>query len=467
MVVTGYFALVDLGITSAVVKYVAEYKGIHENKTVNEIISTSFFILTILGVIVAIGLIIISNYFDLLFKIGETNKYVVKELFWIAAIAALFIWPGKSLEAALQGFQGYGWLAINNIFSTICIGITAFIIFSKGFPITYYLASYYLFIIIKYISAYFIIYYRFLPENIKLFYYSKSLVKKLFGFGSYIFLGSIMNIIILQFDNILIGAYISVAAVSIYAVVYNLQNMIRGINSLIGGPLFPICAEMEGQRSYDRQKLLLFKGTKYTTFLFVSMVIITIMFTGPIVNNWMGNQFAESILPAQILLTFYIFNGTIDIGMGIITAKGFVKIPFFINMVNAIVNISISLLLVRYLGIVGVVLGTTIPMVLLNFPLLLYFILKLNGASVKEFYIKSIKTNLLVYGNCVILSVIMQKTINPDRLWLVVLEMAIVYGAALMTGYWWFLTKNEKEEIKSILKTCLGGSGKLNGNTSQ
>jgi O-antigen/teichoic acid export membrane protein len=456
MVVTGYFSLGDLGITSALVKFVAEFKGRLEYDKINGMISSSFSILMILGVGVALALLIVSYFFEALFRVEEMNRLMVKQLFWVAAGASLFIWPGKSLEAALQGFQSYGWLAVNNIISTLGIGISALYLFTHGFPITYYLAAYYFFTILRYISAYFLIYSLLLTDRLKLFYYPKQFMRQLFGFGSYVFLGSILNVVILQFDNILIGAYLSVAAVSIYAVVYNLQNLFRGINGLIGGPLVPLCAEMEGQGSYDRQKVLLFKGTKYMTLFFVSMVVITILFSGPIIRNWMGEQFTDSILPAQILLIFWIFNGPIGVGGGILLSKGLVRVPFIINLVNAICNLTLSVILIRYYGIVGVVLGTTIPMVVINFPLYLHYILKKTGVTMREYFQNAIKRSLLICFIGAALAILIQAVHFPTQLWVVAMEMSLAYGLTLLAGYKWILSRGEKEDFHAIIRTFAG-----------
>ena len=455
MIITGYLFLCDFGMTAGVIKYVAEYLGNKDYDKVNDVISASFSVLLVIGILSALILVILSYYFDMLFNVQPDNKIIVKQLFWVAAVASLIVWPGKVFESALQGFQGYGWLAINNIGGAICTGLAAYIIFSHHMTITLYLAILYLIIIIRYLIAFTIIYKKLMAKKIKIFYYSKEMMRKLFGFGTYLFLGSLFSIIILQFDNILIGAFLSVSSVAVYAVVYNLQHVFRVLNGLLGGPLLPFNAEMEGKSQYEEQRTMVYKGTKYMSLTFVSMVIIAIFFAGPFITKWMGEGFNESILPAQILLSFWIFNGTLEVGMGMIVAKGIVKAPFKITALNAICNLGLSLILIRYYGIIGVVLGTTIPMILINFPSCLYLILKHTNITLKAFFDHAIKNNLKIYFIAGILSMITQIIYPPPNLIIILLEMTGVYILALLIGYRWVLSLGEREEISRIVRACI------------
>lgn len=455
MTITGYLFLCDFGMTAGVIKYVAEYVGSKDYDKVNDVISASFSVLLVVGFIFAAIMVIMSLYFDMLFNVEPGNKIIVRQLFWVAAVASLIVWPGKVFESALQGFQKYGWVAINNIGGAICSGLSAYIIFSHNMSIVLYLAMLYLIIIIRYMIAFKVIYKELINYKIKLFYYAKNMQHILFSYGSYVFLSVLLSIIVFQFDSILIGAFLSVSSVAVYAVVYNLQHLFRVLNGFMGAPLFPFNAEMEGQRQFEKQQIVVFKGTKYMSLIFVSGVLITIFFASNLINNWMGEGFGESILPAQILLGFWIFNGTIDVGMGMIKAKGIVKAPFKIGALTATCNLGLSLILIPYYGITGVVLGTTIPMILINFPLCLFVILKYTDITLKAFFDHAIKNNLKIYFLAGILAMITQLVYPPPNLFIVLLEMTGVYLLALSVGYRWVLSLGEREEISRIVRACI------------
>lgn len=450
--ITGYLGIMDFGVTGAVVKYVAEFTGKGAFKRVNEIVSASFSFYMIIGFIAAAILLILSFYFDLLFKVEATNKVIATHLFWITAGASVFIWPLRSFEWVLHGFQRYDWLAISNIITTVLTGISAYLIFTNGLSIVHYLFISYVFIISRYAVAYIVVSKRLLREKVAFPYFNRNVLRMIFGFSFYVFLTTLGSILIFQIDDLVIGAFVSVSAVSLYYVGYNLQNALRVTNSLIGGPLFPAYAEMEGKGEYDKQKMMLLKGTKYMALIFTPMVIITILFAASLIKNWMGNGFVESVLPAQVLISFWLFNSISEVGAGMLTAKGYVKVIFKIWAINAFVNLSLSLILVKYFGIVGVALGTTISMVLINFPLVLYQILKVFNLTLKEYFNLTLKSNLGVYLLSAILSLLFQKFLLPTNVWMVFLEMGVVYLLTLVAGYRWALLVKERQEVQAMLR---------------
>ncbi len=452
MTFTGYLGILDFGVNGALVKYVAEFMGKGDRKGAKKIISASLSFYIIIGLIAAAILLILSFYFNYIFKIGVANKIVMQQLFWIAAGASLFIWAGRAFEGVLQGFQRFDWLAINNVAVAIFTGVSAYLIFTRGLGMVYFLALSYLFIILKYLSAYIIGRYYLLKSKIIFPYFNKEVFKTIFSFSFFVFLSSLAGLFIFNLDNFVVGAFVSVSAVTLYGVGYSLQRGFRTINALIGSPLFPAGADMEGRNEQDKQRELLFKGTKYMTLVFVPLVIITILFTKLFIINWMGEGFSGSVLPAQVLIGFWVFNNTIQVGSGLLTAKGYVRVIFKIAALNALLNLILSLILVRSLGILGVALGTAIPMILVTFPLILYQILKVLEVTFQEFFNFAIKKNLGVYLLAAVLSVLALKFFQPTNIFLTVVEMAIVYLTVILIGFLVFLSTEERKEILLMAK---------------
>lgn len=452
MAFTGYLGVLELGVTAAVTKYVAELTAKKDQEGVKKIISASFSLFFVIGLVVAAILFILSFCFDHIFAVEAANKIVMRQLFWVAAIASLFIWPGKIFTRVLGGFQRYDWLAVIKVGEIVLIGASAYLIFSRGLGIVCFLLLSYLFIILEYIGAYIIGRYCLLKSKIIFPYFNKEAFKTIFSFSFFLFLGNLVGILIFNFDSFVIGAFVSVSALTLYGVGFSLQGGFRAFNSLLGSPLFPAGADMEGRNEHDKQKELLFKGTKYMTLVFVPSVIITIIFAKLFINNWMGMGFVESILPAQVLISFWLFNNTIEVGTGLLTAKGYVKVLFKISALNALLNLGLSLILVRPLGILGVVLGTTIPMVLVGFPLVLHQILKVLRVSLREFFNSAIKKNLWVYLFTVILSGLALKIFHPANIFLTIGEMGMIYAIVILVGFRFFLSSQERKEILYMIR---------------
>lgn len=448
----GYFGVLDFGVGTAIAKYIAEAMGSNNSEKAGKIINTSLFFYSIIGAVSAISLLALSFFVGRLFAIGPQEAQTMRHLFWAAAAASLFIWPGRTFEGVLYGMQRFDWLAINNMAAAVLTAVSAYFIFTNGLGMVWFLALSYFFIIARYVVSYIVFKCQAAKIPVGVPYFDKETSKTIFSFSLFLFLSSLLSLFIFNFDSFVIGTLASVSAVTLYGVGYSLQNGFRAINSLMGGPLFAASAALEGSGEEAKQKELLFKGTKYMTMVFTPAVIITIIFAKIFINNWMGSDFSESVLPAQILIAFWLFNGTLQVGSGLATAKGYVRVFFKIDLLNALLNVGLSLVLVKPLGILGVVLGTTLPMVLINFPLSLYHILKILKVGFLEFFNSAIKKNLGIYLFSVIVSVLALGIFQPVNVLLTIVQMCAVYAIVVLVSFYVFLSAQERKEILFMVK---------------
>ena len=448
---TGYLGLLDFGISTAIIKYVAEFSGKSDHDNVNSIVSASFSFYVAVGCATALTLFVLSIFFESLFKVAPANKLIVKQIFLIVSISSLFIWPGRTFEGVLLGSQRYGILAITGNVMTLLSAIATYLILSSGLSIIYYLMASYFFNVLKFGIYYIWSQRHILRRKIIFPYFNQAVFRLIFKFSFYVFLSSIVNVVIFNLDNFIVGAFVSVQAVTLYSVSASLQNIFRFISSLIGGPLFPANAEMEGKGEIEKQKVLLLKGTRLMTLIFIPMVISTIIFSRPLIINWMGEDFTGSIVPAIVLLMFWVFNGALEIGAGMLTAKGHVKDIFNIGIINAIFNLVLSLILVKYLGTVGVALGTSIPMIFINFPLMVNLILRVSGIGFWEYCRVVVNRNFPIYIIIALVSFLLCKFSTPKNLPIVILQMGLSYLAAMAAAYLFVFSCDERREIREIV----------------
>jgi len=451
MTVTGYFGIFDFGVMSALTKYVSEYNGKGDIKRINSIINASFSFYVIVGVIVAIVLFFIAEYFTFFFKINLENVPIAKKLFTVAAISALFVWPSSTFRGTIEGLNLWSIEAIVNMCIQICNLITAFMVFNLGYGIILFFGCSQLFTILGN-TAYLIVSKRKCRLSFKFPYYDQNTLRHIFSFSLYMFLSSLLNLFLFQIHNIIIGYFISMSAVTIYAVAYNMQNYFRSINSTLGGPPWTVASEMEGKGDIDGQRKLLFKGTKYMTAIFVPMVLIVFFFAEPFIKYWMGPGFEESVLPTRIIILFWIFNSTLEIAAGMLSAKGVVKKPLYIQVWVAITNIIIGISLIKYIGISAIALGLTISMGCIAFPFLLRLSLNNLNVKIREYFDKAIKENLKLYGLTIILSFLTINIFYPKNMFFTIVEMSAIF-TLVMSVLFYFISLDQaaKTEIKQLI----------------
>lgn len=450
LTVTDYFGLLDFGMMSALTKYVSEYHGKKDFKGIGHIINASFTFYVIIGVLISLMLFLSSKYFIYFFKIDPANIRVMRDLLIAAALSSLVVWPMGIFRRAIQGLNMWNLDAAISIINQILLAIVTFFILIKGFGI---LQLFIAMQILNFTAGAVFFWFTVKHVNFRIVFPHRNIntFKFIFNFSIFMFLSSLSAIFLYQIHNIIIGYFVSVSAISLYAVAFNLQNYFRVINSTLGGPAWIAASEMEGAHDYARQKQLLFKGTKLMSAVLLPAVLIAIFFAKPFIIHWMGESFRESILPARIIMSLWLFSGTSELAVGLLSAKGIVRRTFFIILAAGISNLLVSLIFVKSLGIVALAAGLAFSMIFVAFPLELALSLKMLKVTFKEYFDKSVKVNLLLYLLVAIFSTVVLFYLYPSNFIATIFEMAVIYGVSLGFYYFKLLKPAEKEEVKKAI----------------
>ena len=366
--ITGYFGLLDLGISSSLIKYVAEYHAKEDTKQVNEVINTTFFLFLGVGVIAAIGLLVFGELFlTSLFNIPAELIDEAKMIVYIVSISMLLRFPMGVFGGVLWGLQRYDISALIGIIISIprIVLIVAFL--SMGYGIVMLVAIETLINVIGLIlSTYYVK--RFLPSvNIKPLHFKKKMITTLLSFGGAVFIMQVCGIIILQTDQIVIGAFLTMGAITFYAAAFKIYLLVRRIPELVLPSIFPAASELDAKQDKNALQALFIRGSKYTTAAFLSVVIPVIILSKPILTVWMGHDFASMYLVLWILLAGLFFNINHLVSLQVLQGMGKIRKVMILHVVWAISNLALSIILVQKIGLVGIALGTTLPLIPLEF----------------------------------------------------------------------------------------------------
>ena len=130
---TAYMSLLDLGVTSAVAKYVSEYRAKKENKSANEILASAVALLLCVAVALVAVSPLIASFISRTYDFDDSYTPIVSTLIVIAAIdMALYILSGV-LIGAVTGLQRYDVLNIIRILIALLKAILFYILLTKGY----------------------------------------------------------------------------------------------------------------------------------------------------------------------------------------------------------------------------------------------------------------------------------------------------------------------------------------------
>jgi len=387
--VTGYFSLFGIGIPGAVVKYVAQFHAKGEKKNLSSVINTTIFIFFLIGLLIAVIVIFFINLNGLkLFNITPENYNTAKHILYIAALISIVSWPANVLGNSLEGLQKYHELNKILIFTRIIgiiLTITAalskfsieiiFIVSNLGYFISWFMQYCYLKKSIPF-------------WKINLHEFKVKTFKLMIHFSIWLFLMQISSVLVYQTDKIIVGAVLPVSMITVYFVLLKPIKMIRDVIYFFTMAVMPAASERYSLQGDQGMNPLIYKANRYYNAFVALICIVGVFLCAPFVNLWMGKEYLHYIWITQLycgtllILQSNGFLGQVFYGAG--KAKKFALLGLF----QAILNIILSIILVKHIGVAGVMLGTILSQII--GILCQYFIIfpDLNIGRVK--YMKSV-----------------------------------------------------------------------------
>jgi O-antigen/teichoic acid export membrane protein len=445
--------LLQFGIAPAIVRYVARYKALNDREKLNQIYSSFFIIFIFIGLFCAL---LISGW-ALIFPeiLAEEGMPAQKYSLFLLIIACqmLEIFPGIVIQCFHEGFQRYN--LINCITAVQIISTNAIIYYmlkSGHGLVTFALVTTISYFIKLLILWSLLLRHRYGKFSLKIKYINKNSIKELYLFGFKSFVLGMSGRIAFNTDSIVIGSFMGPAIVPYYIIPVNLINKIKGIMMSITLGFMPHFSELHAKGNKDEIITSFLSYSRYAAGIALYMLLGVFFLGLPFINIWIGSEYGEQgkYILYIIGIAFFLpllnpFQGRMLTSMGKHGVLAKIAIPV------ALLNISLSLILVNYYGLEGVALGTLIPAVLAE-PMVFIQVSKIVGFK-KRLFIKSVLLPqlfpVLITG---LLYFILSDYIVPDNYINIILTVVICTVVYFSLFLLFIVTKDERRKVLFKIK---------------
>jgi len=369
--ITVYFSMFDLGYGVAQVRIAAKYRAQSDFKALNEIASTMFCVFSGIGLltflVAAVIALNLNNIFELTPEQVRTGQIV---FLFISAFVALGF-PVSVFGGIVNGFQRQYLNGAVAFVTAIVVALVNVAVLMAGYGLPELVAATTGVRILSY-AAYALNAYRVFPAlSIRLRFFKRDRLREITGFSVFILIIDLANKLNYSTDTIVIGAFMGTAAVAIWAVAQRLIEIVQRITDQLNGALFPVVVDSSTVERVDKLQRILIQGTRLSLAMVVPLATVLGLTARPLVHLWVGPNFEASVNVIYILsivVALRVGNATSTV---ILKGSGLHKVLALSNLSMAISNLVLSVVLVRWYGLIGVAVGTLIPMVV--FPLFVVF----------------------------------------------------------------------------------------------
>lgn len=362
---TVYFSILDMGYGMALVRFAAKYRAKDDARALNETASTMFCIFSGIGLFAFLVALLISFNLDRIFPLTtEQLKIGRVVLLSLSAYVALGF-PFSVFGAIVNGFQRQYLNGVIAFITAITVAVVNVVVLLAG----YGLAELVLATTGVRIASYFVYAlnaYRVFPAlRIRLRYFKRERLREITGFSVFLLIIDLANKLNYSTDAIVIGAFLGTSAVAIWAVAQRLIEIVQRLTDQLNAVLFPVVVDSSTVQLVDRLQKILIQGTRLSLAMVVPLATVLGLLAHPLIMLWVGPEFSESVNVIYILsivVALRVGNATSAV---ILKGADLHKFLAFANLSMAFGNLVLSVLLVRAYGLIGVAIGTLIPMIVI------------------------------------------------------------------------------------------------------
>jgi O-antigen/teichoic acid export membrane protein len=419
----GYLGLLDFGVTPSIIKYIAENRARGDRQATNRVVTGGLAVFSLVGIVSLIVSAVIALSFNRIFN-TPLGTGTAAAAVMITGLNLSLTFPATVFVGVIRGHQRYD---IDALITSINIAVRSLIIvylLSRGYGILALAAVTFIFDMIRLL---YLIWWAFKLDpdiTISRAFLDKAELLRLFKFGSLAFVILAGRQLMFYTDSIVIGVFLSTSAVTVYFIANRLVLYLRMLVAEMVGVLMPTTSDMGARDDQAGIKELLVISTKYMLLIALPVASVFFIMGSDFIALWMGPGYSAAV-PVLTVLTVAMLAHFMEMpGHTILLGLNKHKIVALFTVPQALVNLGLSVLLVRRLGIMGVALGTAIPMVAFTMVALVVYCRTYIKVSLGDYLKRSGLLPLLIQAPFISSLLILRNSLPPASLLAFFLEIA-------------------------------------------
>lgn len=345
--------LIDLGITTAATKYIAEYHGAQEHSKLKSLIRSLNSIYLIIG---AVGLLIfitagLVGYHFFEAQIPDPSIYlplfaIAGFIFFINSINSIYV----LIPQALQRFDISTKIGLVHLTLS---QVTLLILVMLGFGLPVLFLSQLIFTVLLsgvmlYVSK------KIMPLAELSFGWDKVEIIKCYTFGLGATISATANSSLTYLDRLIIPLFMGPTALTFYTLPGSIAGKVPGITNNISAMIFPMTSSLSGTGEKESISKLYIRSFRLLTIFGTAMVTSIIFFSYEMMRYWLNEEFA--VQSTSVLIVLALTNFILCLAgplSSFLLGLGKVRFMIISSIVMAVLNIILLVTLLPHYGILG------------------------------------------------------------------------------------------------------------------
>jgi O-antigen/teichoic acid export membrane protein len=362
-VVTSYAQLSDMGMTTAIVKFVAEHWVKRDVARISKVVSTAFFSFAVAGGIVVVAFLLARNFIVInLLKVPSEMQ--AEAIFVVSGVAIIFYFNlvFSVYNSILVGLQRMDITNAITVVSKISRALGMWIFLAAGMGLKGLIWNSAIFSIFTVAPNVFFA--KRLLSGFKLnpFLVSILELKEIVKYSANIFAARLMGLFQDPINKIVLATYTSLPFVSFYEVGWRVTSMVRSLFGIALMPLLPASSELQGESNKQELERIYLSISRVLYLFAVPFVLVMMVLAKPLVQVWLGEGYELAGRAMQYLLLGNLFSLLVTPQYVILQGIGKPQINTIAHAIAGGTNLILSIVLVQHIGFNGVLVSGLISL---------------------------------------------------------------------------------------------------------
>jgi O-antigen/teichoic acid export membrane protein len=364
LVITSYLGLLDFGVGTAFVKYVAEHEARQDYVALNTFVSTGFaFYLAMSSVIIAFALVFGSVILRLL-KIPPE----LMDSAWFVLVVAATILAFSNAFSVFQGvITGLQRLDVLNIITLVVsvpdiIGTILFLQLGYGLRglIVNEVIVFILTTILLVTTAF-----RLLPGlQLRPVLCTFTSLRRLVSYGLKVQISQLADLASSQMNKLLIGYFLGLSSVSLYELGSKAVLTGKRLSLVMASAILPAASEIEARQDEETLRRLYIRGSKYLVLIAAPLMLFLLAGAPALIRTWLGPGYTASVLVIQFLSLGHLVHLLTGVGTAIAKGIGRPEYETQYTLLLLVLQTVLGITLIIKLGFFGILLATPTSLLL-------------------------------------------------------------------------------------------------------
>ena len=455
--VMNYVGMLNVGIGSATTRYAAKYHATDDKNSINRLVSTLLAAVVVIGILTMLVCMGLMPFIPSILNIPADLVSAAQITFLVMGFNLVLVLPGGVAARLVYGFQRLDALKAFMIVQLVSNAVLTVILLNLGVGLAGLAIAASVSIAINLALNILFIHRQKYGIHIQPRFVKLEVIKEIAPYSIRTFVLSLTDRLLYNSANIVISISLGITHVTPYSIAYKLCYITNYLFTVVVESVYPRFTKLYTLKDFESLRLLYLKVARLCMIIVVPIMLTLWICGRPFIYLWVGEENFLGMGAFVLLIIYSIPHAVVGCAFSLLQAIGKNKGLMLSEIINAVLNVSISIVLVRMVGLLGMAIGTLTASLLSSFWAIPYLAAKHIQLSFKRYLFSALLPPLLVGLPAALIAWLLVGNFIPNtHIAFIALKALLIFGSYIGLYLLFGATKEERRMYLRLLPRVAG-----------